>query len=305
MNIFEFFLSLLKKQEPVTKLLSKEEINLMNGRAKITPAAYNLYVKETYSKLRDKYDKKDLFTEVAQRWKSLDPKKKKVYMEAAALLKEKAFKEQEEFNARHGLTPQKMKRRKSVYVEQAPEDASDQEEQVEPELSSPKPKKRKISDSSALEGSDTNTFSIKLPTKPKKATPVKQQAPKITTPLKTIEKAREKLFSESDERSGREESDAVNSSTSTGSKKKSKKEKKSKVIEPPGNKPPSNLFKYFAKHIHTGKPHKAEKAFNKLTKKEQKQLNAEYNEKVESYVAKLKSYLASLPKDEALAYVCI
>lgn len=323
---------------PLTQILNKDEINLFNGRAKQTPAAYNLFVKDTYNKLKDKYEKKDLFTEVAQRWKSLDPNKKKTYLDAAAILKEKAIKEQEEFNERHGLTPHK--RRKSVYLEHPVEvvysdDEEEKEEQEKkPIIKLPKPKKRKTSESSPFEEPAFIEPIHRTPTKQEKSSPVKQkltkqekpspakqtpikqaavsqtptkQAAVLQTPPKSVEEKKKKKLSvsESDEYTGKEESDAGNSSASTSSKKKSKKEKKSETVAEPGDKPPSTFFKYFATHIHTGKPHKAQKRFNKLTKDEKKQLTAEYNEKVQSYVANLKKYLASLSKQDAIAYVCI
>lgn len=295
----------------MTKILSKDEINLLNGRAKTTPAAYNLYIKETYSRLKGKYDRKDLFSEVAQRWKTLDPNKKKGYIEAAALLKEKAILEQEQFNERHGLTPQKPQRRKSVYVEQPPEfsDHEDEEVEAEPVISSPKPKKRKTSVSSAFDELSSTERDTQTTIKREQTTPVKLAPPTNFTvvhkPLKSMEKKRKnKLNSESEDYTGKEESDVASGSTTASAKKKSKKEKKTEIIEPPGDKPPSTLFSYFATQIHTGKPRKAQKAFDKLTKKERKQLTAEYNEKAENYVAHLKKYLASLSKEEAVAYVC-
>lgn len=296
----------------MTKILNKDEINLLNGRAKTTPVAYNLYVKETYSRLKGQYDRKDLFSEVAQRWKTLDPKKKKVYMEAAASLKEKAILEQEQFNERHGLTPQKAQRRKSVYLEQPPEEFSDHEEEeaeAEPVISSPQPKKRKTSISSAFDEQSSTERDSETTIKREQTTPVKLAPPTnftvLHTPLKSMEKKRKnKLNSESEDFTGKEESDAANSSRGASAKKKSKKEKKTEIIEPPGDKPPCTLFSYFATQIHTGKPRKAQKAFDKLTKKERKELTAEYNEKTENYVAQLKKYLASLSKEDAVAYVC-
>lgn len=110
----------------------------------------------------------------------------------------------------------------------------------------------------------------------------------------------------SDVNNDRVESEAASSSTSGMSfKKKAKKGKKAETVEPPGEKPPSSLFEYFARFIHTGKPRKAQKVFYKLSKPERKRLAIDYNEKVEAYVTNLKKYLASLPKEEAIAYVSI
>lgn len=251
-------------------------------------------------------------------------------------MKEKALQEQDAFNERHGMTPQKSKRRKSTYVERPPEIKSEDEELETV------PKKRKISASIESSSDETNTkqIQIKLPIKKKSAVKQKpevtQQSPtklssptkfnspaKLSSPKQEIKspetrtvaqspakfdhenepvkekKKKKKLNSESSEFN---ESDAVHSSSSSGSKKKSKKEKK-EVIEPPTEKPPSDVFAYFAKYIHTGKPKKAQKAFEKLPKDERKRLKAEYNEKVEVYVDRLKRYLGTLSREEASAYV--
>lgn len=119
-------------------------------------------------------------------------------------------------------------------------------------------------------------------------------------------------FSDANDRIECEEaSTSINAATGVNTKKRSKKDKKAKAekkpknVEPPGEKPPSDLFGYFAMHIHTGKPHKVQKAFDKLTKHERKRLSIEYNEMVEAYVTHLKKYLASLPKEDAVAYVSI
>lgn len=247
-------------------------------------------------------------------------------------MREKSLQDQDEFNKRHGVTPKKMKRRKSTYVEQVPEISDDDEE--EERVTSPKSKKRKLSVSSHAEsGSDetyTKQIQLKSPTKHNSSKlnavssaqsliEAKQSPVKVTqSPVKTfqspakvpqspvVEKKRRKFdWESSDHETANEksESDAALSSGSTNSKKKSKKEKKSKIVEPPGEKPPSNLLKYFAAHIHTGKPHKMQKAFDKLSKKERKDLNAEYNEKVETYMTQLKKYLNSLSKEDAVAYV--
>lgn len=289
----------------MTTILKKDEIKILNGQVKPTPGAYNLFVKQMYNKLKEKYDKKEIFTELAQRWKSLDPHKKQVYVDAAALLKEKAFTEQTEFNERHGLTPQKplkAQRRQSVFVARPAlvESEQEEEEEQEPAITSPKPKKRKTSISSGAEGQSSDELNNKAAIK---TTPVKFNAPNNETLNKSRpieENRKKKLTSESETNN---ESDATSSSTS--SKKKSKKEKKSKIIEPPTNKPPSDFFLYFAKQIHTGKQHKAKKAFDKLPKKERKQLQSEYNEKVEIYMEELKKYLDSISKEEALIYVSI
>lgn len=278
------------------------------------------------------------------------------------------MKEQEAFNERHGVTPQRGKRRKSVFIERPPEDESDHEGKEDETPS--KSKKQKTSEYiSSDDETDTKQIQIKLPIKPKAtpklksptrmlspskfstpkldAVPVAKSPVKVTvfqSPVRVqrtkekeedtdednekeekneneklelrVKKKRDKknkknkLNSESSEYNERSESDAVysSSSSSTKKKKKEKKEKKEKgevTVEAPGEKPPSDFFNYFVKFIHTGKPHKAQKAIDKLPKKELKQLKAEYNEKVQVYMDRLTVYLKSLPKDEAVEYVSI
>lgn len=143
----------------------------------------------------------------------------------------------------------------------------------------------------------------------KSLTPIKKSSVPIPmttihSPLRAMEKKRLQLQSQTSESNNEAvESDTADSSVSASAKKKTKKAKKSKEVQPPGSKPPNSLLAYFAQYVHTGKPKKAEKAFGKLTKKERKRLNAEYNDQVENYVTRLKTYLNSLPKDEAVAYV--
>lgn len=224
-------------------------------------------------------------------------------------------KEQEAFNERHGVTPKKIKRRKSTFCEQNTE--------TEDGLFTPPllpVKKRKLSVST--QGSESSTEDSRkqknigsLKQSPSKDTPTKQRPFPITiihTPLLSMEEKRQQLISEtSDSNLDQMDSDTIDSTTPSTPKQKLKKEKKnkkgkkSKQIPPPDpeTKPPSDLFTYFAKNVHTGKPHKARKAFDKLTKSEKKQINGEYNEKVDKYVSHLKEYLATLPKEEAVAYV--
>lgn len=298
---------------------------------------------------------------LAINWKSLDKKKKKIYEDAAILvswvcfsllfsiwwkrwvytnifltivqLKEQAVKEQESFNERHGVvTPQKMKRRRSTFVERHPEDVIDYDEKEEETEVVPEKKKKKDPEANPIDsGSDdtsaTKQIQFKIPSKQKPAAklnssktkkPAEAESPekvplptspiqspvKVTNDVKPEKKKktskREKLNSESSEQN---DSDAVHSSSSSSSRKRERKESNS--VEPPGKKPPSDFRKYFAKFIHTGKPHKVDKALNKLTKKERKQLIAEYNEKVQAYMQRLKLYLDSMSKEEAVEYVSI
>lgn len=78
-----------------------------------------------------------------------------------------------------------------------------------------------------------------------------------------------------------------------------------KKLHPPEARPPSTLLEFFQENVYTGKPHKVQKAFDKLTNKELKELTAQHNEKVEIYVNELKDYLSSLPKKEAVVFVSI
>lgn len=157
-----------------------------------------------------------------------------------------------------------------------------------------------IKEETASDNDDPNFMTLQSP---KRSGP--QPMTIIHTPVESAQKRRQKHASESAESTnGRLDSDAGNSSQSESSaKKKSKKDKAKKVVEAPTLKPPRTVQIYFKTHIFTGKPKKAQKAFDKLSKKERKLLQVEYNEKVESYVKHLKLYLASLPKEEAEAYV--
>lgn len=293
-------------------------------------------------------------------------------------LAQEVTKQQNEFNERHGIVPQKVQRRKSVYIEQLIEMHSDEENDEkdnevdkavdnrdENKEKSPllTPIKRKHSNSNGNEFSDDEPPTKKITTrrKPQIKMPFKPLAKKqpkkpdhtasnivnddVTDGNDTIKKEPENLNSpsESGDVNDRSECEEATSSTRTASKKKSrnekthktveslsestsdvndrdeheiascstvtspkkksKKEKKEKNIEPPGAKPPSTFFDYFAKHIHTGKPRKAQKTFDKLTKDERKQYTIEYNELLETYVTHLKKYLGTLSKVEAEAYV--
>ncbi|XP_031617332.1 nucleolar transcription factor 1-B-like isoform X2 [Contarinia nasturtii] len=323
--------------ENVSKILNKEEQRIFKGQIKSTPSAYSLYVKETYNKIKGRMeepqDSKNIFTEIALQWKSLDPKKKKIYTNAAILLKEKAAKEQEAFNVRHGVTPQKVKRRKSTFVERPPEDDDDLDD--EEATVQPKVKRQKTSNANHSDSEETKpkhiqiklnfkrsspkpssvkksivtpspVKEIKLGQSPVKESPVKEspvkESPVKESPVKEEKKKKKKATSESSEYNEPSGSDAASSTISSSSKKKSKKERKS-IVEPPGEKPPSDIITYFAKKYNIGKARKAQKAYDKLPKKERKQIKAEYNEITESYVARLKNYLESIPKNEAVAYV--
>lgn len=259
-------------------------------------------------------------------------------------MKQEAAKEQKEFNKRHGIVPQKPQRRKSIYVAKPHADNDDNDDNDEKSVP-PEPKKQKISNDNESADIESPTkqvtkrrkAQIKLPVKtPKKS---QKNIPK-QTPLNetnddvhdatisndnaiandsnaingtngddvenTTEMNKLDQQSEPSDVNDRIDSEAASSSTSTGSKKRSKKEKKAETaVEEPGDKPPSSLFEYFARYVHTGKPRKAQKAFDKLTKHEEKRLKLEYNETVESYVERLKKYLASIPKEEAILYVSI
>lgn len=226
-------------------------------------------------------------------------------------MKEAAEEEQKAFKERHSVVETKKNIKKNIKKHNSLTI-------TEPELPKPdeniallrtKSKKRKNSqttNSSAVESSDDTTKSKRI--KIEKATPEKnlfpspkKAAPAMTvihTQLKEMEPERKKnksskVIQESD----------TDASTSSGNKKKEKKAKRSSEIQPPLKKPPSTLLQYFTEQIHTGKAKKAEKAFNKLSKKEKKQLNGEYSDKVESYVTQLKLYLASLSKEDAIKYV--
>lgn len=174
----------------------------------------------------------------------------------------------------------------------------EQEDEDHMFASPPQPpiKKRKESESMAA-GSASDE-----PSTPKKKNIIPMTV--IHTPLRHMDEERGRLNSEMSE-SNTEHLESDSSAMISAKKKikKEKKKKKSKEVPEPEDKPPSTLIEYFAKHIHTGKPKKAKKAFEKLTKKEKKQLSAEFNEKVENYMAQLKTYLASLSEQDRIVYV--
>lgn len=87
------------------------------------------------------------------------------------------------------------------------------------------------------------------------------------------------------------------------SKKSKKAAETTNAVPPPGERPPSTLLEFYAKYMYSGKPQKLQKSFEKLTKKEKKELSAQHNEKIEKYVGQLKTYLGSLSKEEAVLYV--
>lgn len=96
----------------------------------------------------------------------------------------------------------------------------------------------------------------------------------------------------------------LDSSTPDTPTKKQKKEKKQPLApQPPESKPPSTVFKYFVEKVHAGKKEKAQRAYDKLSKKARKQLTVDYNNTVETYVSQLKAYLSTLPKEDAIKYV--
>lgn len=206
----------------------------------------------------------------------------------------------------------KGKRRKSVYVEQPPEvHSTDDDDTVK--LVSPKQKKRKLASDTSETSDDVQptkqiTIQPKSPIKsPTKHSLIEQPASiEIDDTINKKKKKKKKLesLSESSEHIDKNDNEIAGGSAGvTSPKKKSKKEKKDKTIEPPGDRPPPSLFEYFAKHVHTGKPRKATKAFGKLSEEESRLMEIEYNEKIEAYMVQLKKYLASLSKEDAAAYV--
>lgn len=219
------------------------------------------------------------------------------------------MKEQEDFKARHGMVAQKVKRTKSIYVEQPPAVHSNDDDDDDAEkIGSPKQRKRKMLSASETSDDVPPTKQITIPPKSPTKSPIK--SPIKSSAIDQIasndsddeinkrKKKKKKLNSESNEPDENGIAAAVSSP-----KKKTKKEKKEKVIEPPGEKPPLSLFEYFAEHIHTGKPRKAHKAFRKLSDEENQQLESEYKGKIDAYVVQLKKYLGSLSKNDAAAYV--
>lgn len=73
--------------ESIEKCLTKDEQRIYKGRNKHTPNAYNLYVKDTFDKMKQRTNNPaGIFSEIAQLWKTLDASKKDKYHEAALLV---------------------------------------------------------------------------------------------------------------------------------------------------------------------------------------------------------------------------
>lgn len=96
---------------------------------------------------------------------------------------------------------------------------------------------------------------------------------------------------------------STNSSISECKKSKKPEHQKTNGVSYPGERPPPTVLDYYAKFVYSGKPHKMQKSFQKLSQKEKKELTAQHNEKVEKYVSQLKTYLGSLTKEEAILHV--
>lgn len=90
-----------QQQEDVTKILNKEEQRIFKGLTKMTPSAYSLYVKDMFRKINANHDPpKTVFTQIALNWKKLDPKKRKTYVDAAALVSSPSSNFMKEFIAK-------------------------------------------------------------------------------------------------------------------------------------------------------------------------------------------------------------
>lgn len=96
---------------------------------------------------------------------------------------------------------------------------------------------------------------------------------------------------------------STSSSISVSKKKKKTTSESSDKVPPPGERPPSTVVEYYAKYVYSGKPHKLQKSFDKLTQKEKNELTAQHDEKIKKYVSQLRTYLLSLDKEEAKVYV--
>lgn len=73
--------------------------------------------------------------------------------------------------------------------------------------------------------------------------------------------------------------------------------------EGPIDKPPNTQFDYYMMSAHNGKYEKARTAYEAMSKAAKKKLATEYNAKVQNYVVRLKSYLSSLSKQDAVKFV--
>lgn len=71
--------------DDVKKVLTPKEERIYKGGLKPTETAYQLYLKDTYDKLKQTINNPpEIFSEIGQRWKKLDESKKQKYVEAAA-----------------------------------------------------------------------------------------------------------------------------------------------------------------------------------------------------------------------------
>lgn len=77
----------MKIQEHITKILNKEEQRIFKGQLKQSPSAYSLFVKDVYAKFKEKYGAKDIFVEIAHRWKSLDTEERQPYINQAIMVR--------------------------------------------------------------------------------------------------------------------------------------------------------------------------------------------------------------------------
>lgn len=195
----------------------------------------------------------------------------------------KQIRSEDRVNSESESSPKKFKRR----IEQS----LDEEEVIE----TPKKKNR----------AKSPQIMVFIPGKIEK---VDDSSVSTSTPTKKKKKKKNRDSESSATQQSETETD-VASSSATSKQKKKKKDKSDyfsgSEVQPPNKKPPSSLLKYYAENVYQGKPSRMEKSFAKLLEEDRKQLNAEYNEKVKCYATQLKTYLKSLPKEEAIKYVSL
>lgn len=208
-------------------------------------------------------------------------------------------------------TPKQAKQKRSAEEEKVPK--------TEP-IEEPSPKKsKKRNDTSSSEVDEVETPRKKSRPQPHPNDPMHLLTPiknRSLSPAETPSKKKKKKKSREGEQSSQSQQSETETEATSSAPAKAKKSKKEKLngaeslsqsdrSRPQFKKPPTSLLKYYAEHVYQGKSSRMEKSFEKLTKKERKKLNAEYNEKVESYVSQLKQYLNTLPKEEAIEYASL
>lgn len=72
--------------------MNKDEQRLYKGLPKSVGTPYSMFVKDMYAKVKDSHEERGhVFTEIAQKWKSLTTDEKEKYKEACAKVRSNAL----------------------------------------------------------------------------------------------------------------------------------------------------------------------------------------------------------------------